>query len=73
MADFTNKKIRTFFENELRDASAEDLALLIAVSQPLLASALERIKQLSTAQGVTLEPLQDKPKPAASPDGKAKV
>jgi hypothetical protein len=55
--DFTNKKIRKCFEDELRTASAEDLALLIAACQPLLNAALERIQDLSKQTNVTLEPL----------------
>ena len=61
MADFTDKKIRTFYENVLRNAGAEDLALLMAVLKPELKAALERIQALSTKDLVQLDPLQDKP------------
>lgn len=63
MADFSNKKLRKLFEpdGDLDVASAEDLALVMALCKPRLHAALARVEQLSKADNVVLDPEPIKP------------
>ena len=62
MADFSDKKIRTFYENVLESASLEDIALLLALLKPAFKRALARVHELSNKEILALDPVQDKPK-----------
>lgn len=62
MADFNDKKIRTFYDNVLENASLEDIALLLALLKPAFKRALNRVQELSTKEIISLDPIQDKPK-----------
>lgn len=64
MASFSNPKLRKAYEETVVKASAEDLALLMALTRPLLKTALERVAQLADTQNVVLDPLPLKPSKA---------